>query len=234
MSNTCPLHGKAFMGVRRVRRVRQTKNTFTARKANFQNKQLTIKTLRLMLNISLGSLVSGSTGKKYKVDRIEGDFIYSGKLRIARSLILQAEPPPLIDRLSSIAFLIESEAIVKLRDITAKFSVNSIYESSLDLHTFAGIFIRRLLAEINPPEFDEIGADGSNGKYGMITYPDSPPQTESDKVGTRVTHADLYHRYGADIGTIELVDTFGDYRVRWDSDGHVGRYSADSLKWCEI
>jgi hypothetical protein len=190
--------------------------------------------LQSTLVINPGSTVSGQTGKKYRVDRVEGNFIYSGKLKIRREAILHVEPPPLIDRLSSIAFLIESEAIEKLRDITTEFSVNSIYESSLDLHTFAGIFIRRLLAEINPTEFDAIGMDGSAGKYGVSTCPDLPPPTESDKVGTRVTHIDLYHRYGADTGTVELVDTFGDYRVRWDSDGHVGRYSMDSLKCCEI
>jgi hypothetical protein len=194
-----------------------------------------VKMLKPLLSITIGSLVSGTTGQKYKVDRVENDFIYSGKLKIKRDLILQVEPPPLIDRLNSLTSLAEIEAIDKLRDLTAEFSVNAIYESSLDLHTFAGIFIRRLLAEINPLEFDEIGTDGSNGKYGIMTYPDlPPPQTESDKVGTRVTHIDLYHRYGADVGTIELVDTFGDYRVRWDSDGHIGRYSADNLKWCEI
>jgi hypothetical protein len=193
----------------------------------------------MISKITIGSIVYGTANIGCKVLEIDGDTLLTietidGKGLIPFSRVVRVEPPPLIDRLSSIAFLIESEAIEKLRDITAEFSVNAIYESSLDLHTFAGIFIRRLLAEINPTEFDAIGTDGSAGKYGVSTCPDVPPPTKSDKVGTRVTHADLYHRYGADIGTIELVDTFGDYRVRWDSDGHIGRYSADNLKWCEI
>jgi hypothetical protein len=188
-------------------------------------------------DISIGSIVYGAANIGYRVLEIDGDTLTvetSDGVGLAPvSRIVRVEPPPLIDRLNSITSLAESEAIDKLRDITAEFSVNSIYEFSLDLHTFAGIFIRRLLAEINPTEFDAIGTDGSKGKYGVSTCPDLPPQTKSDKVGTRVTHIDLYHRYGADIGTIELVDTFGDYRVRWDSDGHIGRYSADNLKWCE-
>jgi hypothetical protein len=199
-----------------------------------------------MTEITIGSTIIGNSGKKLIVDRIDGDILYSGKLKIKTSAVVRVISPPIvtkfklgdrvefIDILNSLTSLAESEAIDKLRDIAAEFSVNSIYEVSLDLHTFAGIFIRRLLVDINPTKFDAIGKDGSEGKYGVLTYPDLSPPTKSDKVGTRVTHIDLYHRYGADTGTIELVDTFGDYRVRWDSDSHVGRYAVDSLKWCEI
>jgi hypothetical protein len=201
-------------------------------------KNLQSTTLQMELNISIGSIVYGAANIGCKVLEIDGDTLtietIDGKGLIPFSRVVRVEPPPLIDRLNSITSLAEIEAIDKLRDITAEFSVNSIYEFSLDLHTFAGIFIRRLLAEINPTEFDAIGKDGSAGKYGVSTCPDVPPLIESDKVGTRVTHLDLYHRYGADTGTIELVDTFGDCYVRWDSDGHVGRYSMDSLKCCEI
>jgi hypothetical protein len=87
-------------------------------------------------------------------------------------------------------------------------------------------------------EFDAIGQDGSDGKYGICTYPDSPPPTSLPgdgnlKLSYRVTHTDLYHRRGADVGTIELVDSFGDYHVRWDSDSHIRRYSIDNLKLVE-
>jgi hypothetical protein len=201
-------------------------------------KNLQSTTPQMEPSISIGSIVYGEANIGCKVLEINGDTLtietIDGKGLIPFSRVLKVEPPPLLDRLDSFTSLTKSEAIKKLRDITAEFSVNAIYESSLDLHTFAGIFIRRLLAEINPTEFDEIGKDGSKGKYGVSTCPDLPPQIKSDKVGTRVTHIDLYHRYGADIGTIELVDTFGDCYVRWDSDGHIGRYAVDSLKWCEI
>lgn len=36
------------------------------------------------------------------------------------------------------------------------------------------------------------------------------------------------------MGTVELVDSFGDYHVRWDADGHTKRYLAENLKLCEI
>ena len=100
-----------------------------------------------MSDICPGSLVSGATGKKYKVDRIEGDFIYSGKLRIKRELILQVEPPPPIDRLRIISTLDKPEASEGLNDLLTEFSTDSIYEASLDLDTFPGIFLRRLLVE---------------------------------------------------------------------------------------
>jgi hypothetical protein len=189
------------------------------------------------IDISIGSIVYGAANIGCKVLEIEGDTLTiqtdDGEGLIPFSRVLKVEPPPLIDRLDALTSLAESEAIEKLRDITAEFSVNSIYESSLDLYTFAGIFIRRLLAEIKPTEFDEIGTDGSAGKYGVSTCPDLPPPTKSDKVGTRVTHNDLYHRYGADVGTIELVDSCGDYHVRWDSDGQIRRYAIDVLNFID-
>jgi hypothetical protein len=87
-------------------------------------------------------------------------------------------------------------------------------------------------------EFAAIGTDGSEGKYGKWISPSLPPLTSLPGVGnlelgSRVTHLDLYHCYGADLGTIELFDSCGDYHVKWDSDSHVGRYSMDSLKLVE-
>jgi hypothetical protein len=101
-----------------------------------------------MLNISLGSLVSGSTGKKYKVDRVESNFIYSGKLKIARSLILQVEPPPLIDRLRIISTLDKPYAIAGLNELLGEFTTDAIYQASRNLDIFPGTFVRRWLADV--------------------------------------------------------------------------------------
>lgn len=149
------------------------------------------------------------------------------------------EPLSLLDHLLSIASVGKHEAIQQLTAITLDFSVNSIYEASLDLETFAGIFIRRSLSELSPVEFEAIGKDVSEGKYGLWVPTDSPPPNNLTNdgiftVGDCVTHTDLYHCYGADVGKIELVDSFGDYYVRWKSDGIIGRCSADNLKLCEI
>jgi Endodeoxyribonuclease RusA len=101
-----------------------------------------------MLSITSGSIVSGSTGKKYKVDRVEGDFIYSGKIKIKRDLILQVESPSLIDRLSTIATLDKPDAIEGLTDLLGEFTADDIYHTSLSIDTFPGIFVRRWLADV--------------------------------------------------------------------------------------
>ena len=191
-----------------------------------------------MEKIAIGSTIIGKSGKSLIVDRVEGDIIYSGGLRIYISAVVSVEPP-LIDRLVSLASLGKGAAIDKLTSIVSEFSVNSIYEASLDLETFFGTFIRRLLADISPVEFEAIGKDGSEGKYGLWVSPDSPPPTSLPgdgnlKLGYRVTHIDLYHCHGADVGTIKLIDTFGDYHVRWDSDSGIRRYSIDSLKSVKV
>jgi hypothetical protein len=203
------------------------------RKINYQ------KNIFIMETITVGSTIIGKSGKKLVVDRVEGDIIHSGVLRIDISAVVSVEPPSLIDRLLLLDSLVKQDAIDELTTILLDFDVNSIYESSLDLDTFAGIFIRRSLSELSPVEFEAIGNDGSEGKYGLWVPTDSPPPINltddgSFAIGDCVTHTDLYHCHGADVGTIELVDSFGDYHVRWKSDGHVGRYSADNLRLCEI
>ena len=161
------------------------------------------------------------------------------KVRPVNKVIGESEKSLLLARLLSIASLGKQDAIEELTTILLEFSVNSIYEASLDLEVFFGTFIRRSLSEIKPTEFDAIGKDGSEGKYGVLTFPDSPPPNNLPDsgiftIGDCVTHTDLYHCHGADVGTIELVDSCGDYHVRWKSDGHIGRYSGDNLKLCEI
>jgi hypothetical protein len=192
--------------------------------------------------ILVGSTVYGLAGVGCKVLSIEGDTLTietsRGEGTIAISRVVKVDPLSLLDRLLLISQVVKQDAINELATILSDFDVNSIYESSLDLHTFAGIFIRRLLADINPTEFEAIGKDGSEGKYGEWIYPDSPPSTSITndgnlKVGYRVTHTDLYHCHGADMGTIELVDSFGDCYVRWDSGGDIRRYSIDNLKRIE-
>jgi hypothetical protein len=193
--------------------------------------------------ILIGSTVYGSAGVGCKVLAVDGDTLTietsKGEGKISISRVVKVEPLSLLDRLLSIASVGKQEAIQQLTAITLDFNVNSIYEASLDLETCLGTFIRRLLAVIHPLEFKEIGKDGSESKYGVWVSPDSPPPTNladdgSLAIGDCVTHTDLYHCYGADVGTIELVDSFGDYHVRWKSDEHIGRYSADNLKLCEI
>jgi hypothetical protein len=192
--------------------------------------------------ILIGSTVYGSTGIGCKVLSIDGDTLTiktsKGEGKISMSRVVKVEPLFLIDRLLSIASVGKQDAIDELTAILLDFDVNSIYESSLDLDTFAGIFVRRSLSELSPLEFEAIGNDGSDGKYGVSTYPDSPPPTSLNDdgmltIGHRVTHTDLYHCHGADVGTIELVDSFGDCHVKWDSGGHVRRYFMDNLKLAE-
>jgi hypothetical protein len=193
--------------------------------------------------ILIGSTVYGSTGIGCKVLSIDGDTLTietsRGEGKISMSRVVKVEPLSLIDRLLSIASVGKQDAIDELTAILLDFDVNSIYEASLDLETFSGIFVRRSLSELSPMEFETIGNDGSEGKHGLWVPTASPPPINSTDdgiftIGDCVTHTDLYHRRGADVGTIELVDSFGDYHVRWKSDGHIGRYSADNLKLCEI
>jgi hypothetical protein len=192
--------------------------------------------------ILVGSTVYGLAGVGCKVLSIEGDTLTietsRGEGKIAISRVVGVEPPSLIDRLLMLDSLGKQDAINELTTILLDFDVNSIYEASLDLDTFAGIFVRRSLSELSPLEFEAIGNDGSDGKYGVSTYPDSPPPISSQvdgmlTIGNRVTHTDLYHCHGADVGTIKLVDSFGDCRVKWDSGGHVRRYFMDNLKLAE-
>jgi hypothetical protein len=122
--------------------------------------------------ILVGSTVYGSAGVGCKVIAVEGDTLTiettRGEGTIAISRVVKVDPLPLlIDRLLSLASLGKGAAIDKLTSIVSEFSVNSIYEASLDLETFFGTFIRRLLSELSPVEFDAIGQDGSDGKCGV-------------------------------------------------------------------
>ncbi|WP_373538763.1 hypothetical protein [Chamaesiphon sp.] len=193
--------------------------------------------------ILIGSTVYGSAGVGCKVLAVDGDTLTiktsKGEGKISISRVVKVEPLSLLDRLLSIASVGKQEATQQLTAITLDFNVNSIYEASLDLEIFFGTFIRRSLSELSPVEFEAIGNDGSEGKYGLWVPTDSPPPNNLPDggiftIGDCVTHTDLYHCYGADVGIIELVDSFGDYHVRWKSDGYVGRYSVDNLKLCEI
>lgn len=46
-----------------------------------------------MIKITIGSTIIGKSGKKLKVDRIEGDTIYSGNLKILTSAVVRVIPP---------------------------------------------------------------------------------------------------------------------------------------------
>lgn len=46
-----------------------------------------------MANIIIGSTIIGASGKKLIVDRIEGDTIYSGGLKILRTAVIRVIPP---------------------------------------------------------------------------------------------------------------------------------------------
>jgi len=46
-----------------------------------------------MTKITIGSIVVGASGKKLIVDRVEGDIIYSGELRIKTSAVVKVIPP---------------------------------------------------------------------------------------------------------------------------------------------
>ena len=43
--------------------------------------------------ITPGSIVSGESGKTFLVDRVEGDIIYSGKVKFLASTVLKVIPP---------------------------------------------------------------------------------------------------------------------------------------------
>jgi hypothetical protein len=43
--------------------------------------------------ITPGSIVSGESGKTFLVDRVEGDIIYSGKVKFMASAVLKVIPP---------------------------------------------------------------------------------------------------------------------------------------------
>jgi hypothetical protein len=46
-----------------------------------------------MIKITIGSTIIGKSGKKLIVDRVEGDIIYSGELKIKTSAVSQIIPP---------------------------------------------------------------------------------------------------------------------------------------------
>jgi hypothetical protein len=47
--------------------------------------------------IKVGSMVIGRSGKSFIVDRVDGEFIYSGKLRIAESAVAKVIPPAIFE-----------------------------------------------------------------------------------------------------------------------------------------
>jgi hypothetical protein len=123
------------------------------------------------MKVQIGSVIIGASGKRLRVDSIEGEIIHCGELRIKVSAVIDVEPPSLIDRLDYISTLSKSDAKNQLLDLLVDFSTNDIYESSLDLDTYLGKFIRTQLQAIRPIEFSEIGQDGSEGKYGVMAFP---------------------------------------------------------------
>jgi hypothetical protein len=127
-----------------------------------------------MTKITIGSTIVGASGKKLIVDRVDGDIIYSGEFKISTLAVAIVIPPPLIERLRAISILGKPEAIECLSELLSEMDMTSIYEASLDIDTYAGVFIRRLLVGIHPIEFAAIGKDGSEGKYGVLTFPDLP------------------------------------------------------------
>jgi hypothetical protein len=46
-----------------------------------------------MAEITIGSTIIGKSGKKLIVDRVEGDTIYSGDLKILSSAVIEVIPP---------------------------------------------------------------------------------------------------------------------------------------------
>jgi hypothetical protein len=128
--------------------------------------------------IPVGSIVYGMANIPCKVVSIDGETLTietpKGKGLIPFSRVVKVEPPPLVDRLRIISTLNKSEAIASLHELLAEFSTESIYEASLDIDIFPATFIRRLLADIKPLEFEAIGKDGSDGKYGILTFPELP------------------------------------------------------------
>lgn len=46
-----------------------------------------------MTKITIGSTIIGNSGKKLIVDRIDGDILYSGKLKIKTSAVVKVIPP---------------------------------------------------------------------------------------------------------------------------------------------
>ena len=47
-----------------------------------------------MTKITIGSTIIGASGKKLLVDRVDGDILYSGGLRILISAVVKVIPPP--------------------------------------------------------------------------------------------------------------------------------------------
>jgi hypothetical protein len=142
-------------------------------------KKTKLRGKQMNIDITIGSIVYGAANIGCKVLEIDGDTLTietsDGAGLIPFSRVVRVEPPPLVDRLRTISTLDKLEAIASLHDLLSEFSTDSIYETSLDIDTYSGVFIRRLLADINPLEFEEIGKDGSEGKYGVLTFPELPP-----------------------------------------------------------
>jgi hypothetical protein len=45
------------------------------------------------MKITIGSTIIGKSGKKLRVDRVEGDIIYSGDLKILSTAVVRVIPP---------------------------------------------------------------------------------------------------------------------------------------------
>ena len=51
-----------------------------------------------MTKITIGSTIIGKSGKKLIVDRIDGDILYSGKLKIKTSAVVRVISPPIVTK----------------------------------------------------------------------------------------------------------------------------------------
>jgi hypothetical protein len=105
--------------------------------------------MRAMTEITIGSTIIGKSGKRLKVDRVDGGIIYSGNLRVKLSAVVKVEPPSLGDRLEIITTLDNPEAIEQLSILLDEAGDDAIYRTSLNLDSFPGTFIRRLLTSLH-------------------------------------------------------------------------------------
>lgn len=100
------------------------------------------------MEIIVGSLVIGKSGRGLVVDRIEGKILHCGKLEIPSSAVVKVLTP-LAARLENLSTLEKPDAIAELNTLASEVGEDSIYKASFALESvFLGTFVRRCLQDI--------------------------------------------------------------------------------------
>lgn len=155
-----------------------------------------------MTKVIVGSIISGASGKRFVVDRVEGDIIYSGEFKIDISAVLKVEPPSLTDRIDgdtihSDNLAILKSAVVQVIPLTIKFKLGDRVRyigSDSNLKTQYAGMLKVWERSKNP--LDGYTCIKPNGSLTSWVKGTDLESVDYCIIGDCVIRADLYHRYG--------------------------------------